>query len=77
MTVTMEIWKNAPTQLKLDLAGVQETEIEQERWSYLYSECFRRQEVERCSDDRSIINTVRMDATCGGDGPSRIMSGTD
>ena len=33
------------------------------------SQTRRTQEVERCSDDRSLINTVRVDATYGGNGP--------
>ena len=81
MTAAMEMWKYSPIQLELDLAWVMENYIfagtgdRPGTWEFCLlrvSQTWRRQEVGIFSEDRPIINMVRVcggnDSTSGYDG---------
>ena len=76
MTVAMEMWKYSPIQLTLDLAWVMENYIfagtgdRPGTWELCLlrvSQTWSRQEVGIFSEDRPIINMVRV---CGGNDPT-------
>ena len=81
MTVAMEMWTYSPIQLTLDLAWVMENYIfagtrdRPRTWELCLlrvSQTWRRHEVGIFSEDRPIINIVRV---CGGNDPTSRYDG--